>query len=670
MEKVGKCIKKGIKQCDAFGTFISFRINEDLEYKSMIGGISTILFVIATLIYVFYNSYNFLSRSNVDFIFTNKILETGPFVNLTSSQFNIAFGIQFSDTDIEAETPALSHMKDYFTYKMTMTEWVGVDDIFEYQFGFKNCEKSDFYNIVDDAFDTNLLGALLCPVFNSTTNYTIEGTYTDYFYKFIELEVNLSEKGLEEKDEVRRIMETTPMEMAIFWLDTGIDYENRGNAMPSFINYSYKSIDFDFTKTTELFISTIEFKNDDNLMWDNTKTTLDAMLDRSVDSFRLINDRVRLNEYCIGKFEIKASSKVIQVSRKYQKFPSFIADLTSLLEEILVLLMIMVNFVERKAVDHKLIEKMLKFRGSKYFDVDYLINVFNKDRISNGIMDMIEKQNLNIERKNNIATQRKSIMVLLNNRKEETHKLKNRLSSFKFDDQKSNNKFLEPIDSHDEEEENQSEMPYSSIKNESRNNKKYNTNDELNRNIEMISNSLSSKKNSVYYKNDEETETSQNGPKTNTISLSKSENLEETYKTLNICSIIWASMCFWTSRKQKKRNLIIEQAEKKIHYYLDIYTYIKKMQEIDIIKYSLYDEDQLTLFKFLSKPPVKMGINSFGVGIYKEFEETQHNYTRIGKKEIDLLFKAYNTIRNKEEISFEDLKLLRLVKAEVDFLKN
>ena len=32
MEKVGKCIKKGIKQCDAFGTFISFRINEDLEY--------------------------------------------------------------------------------------------------------------------------------------------------------------------------------------------------------------------------------------------------------------------------------------------------------------------------------------------------------------------------------------------------------------------------------------------------------------------------------------------------------------------------------------------------------------------------------------------------------------------------------------------------------------
>ena len=71
---------------------------------------------------------------------------------------------------------------------------------------------------------------------------------------------------------------------------------------------------------------------------------------------------------------VKASPKIIQVNRQYQKFPSFLADFTSLLEEILVLMLLVVNFVERKAVDHKLIEKMLKFRGSKYYDIDYLIN--------------------------------------------------------------------------------------------------------------------------------------------------------------------------------------------------------------------------------------------------------------------------------------------------------
>ena len=91
------------------------------------------------------------------------------------------------------------------------------------------------------------------------------------------------------------------------------------------------------------------------------------------------------------------------------------------------------------------------------------------------------------------------------------------------------------------------------------------------------------------------------------------------------------------------------------------------MQEIDIMKYCLFDEDQLTLIKFLSKPPVKLGTSP--IGFYKEFEEHQVNYQKINKNEIDNLFRAYNELRNKKEITFEDLKLLRLVKAEVNFLK-
>ena len=50
MEKCQKCFKGAIKACDGFGTFITFRINDDIEYKSIIGGCSTILFVIITII--------------------------------------------------------------------------------------------------------------------------------------------------------------------------------------------------------------------------------------------------------------------------------------------------------------------------------------------------------------------------------------------------------------------------------------------------------------------------------------------------------------------------------------------------------------------------------------------------------------------------------------------
>ena len=43
---------------------------------------------------------------------------------------------------------------------------------------------------------------------------------------------------------------------------------------------------------------------------------------------------------------------------------------------------------------------------------------------------------------------------------------------------------------------------------------------------------------------------------------------------------------------------------------------------------------------------------------------------KFGKIEADQLFKSYSTLRNKNEISSEELKLLHLVKAEINFLKS
>src|SRR5574344_576545 len=97
MEKVSKCFKSAIKECDCFGTFITFRMGNDLGYKSLIGGCSSIIYLIITVIYVFYMSVDFLTRKNVEFIFSNKVVESGPFVNLTDTKFNFAFGVQYSE---------------------------------------------------------------------------------------------------------------------------------------------------------------------------------------------------------------------------------------------------------------------------------------------------------------------------------------------------------------------------------------------------------------------------------------------------------------------------------------------------------------------------------------------------------------------------------------------
>ena len=92
------------------------------------------------------------------------------------------------------------------------------------------------------------------------------------------------------------------------------------------------------------------------------------------------------------------------------------------------------------------------------------------------------------------------------------------------------------------------------------------------------------------------------------------------------------------------------------------------MQEIDLLKYCLFDEEQLNLFEFLSKPPYKFTeIDKYN--IYKEFEDKQTKLGVLRKHEINNLLNSYKKIRDKKNLTFEDLKLLRLVKADVEFLE-
>ena len=54
--------------------------------------------------------------------------------------------------------------------------------------------------------------------------------------------------------------------------------------------------------------------------------------------------------------------------------------------------------------------------------------------------------------------------------------------------------------------------------------------------------------------------------------------------------------------------------------------------------------------------------------IYNEFANRQSFNMKIGKTQINELHKAYNVIKKKDDLNFEDLKLLRLVNAEIKFL--
>ena len=689
MVKCLKIIKRGIKKSDIFGVLITFRINNEEEYKTIHGGIATIIFLLFTLFYTIYLGVPFVKRENIDFIYSNKILDSNPYINLSEAHFRFGFGLQYQNDS----SPAIKDSEIYFNYSITLKERFNKKKIIEYPFGLQKCSREDFLNKVNETFDRNHIYEMFCPILNDSINYTLQGLFTDDYSKYIQLEIRLTEYGMYHFEEVRAFMQATPIEITMYFLDTGIDYRNRSTPLPFYINYINKGLDLIFTKTTEVFLSVIEFTNDENIIINHQSKSIDGMFDKSEDSFHYVLSRIDSNESLVGRFIIKASSRVIILDRKYQKFPSYAAQLFGLLEELFLILSVIVNFLEREAIRNRLIRKMLKMKGSKNYDVKYFLHVFKKNKYyGNDIMELVNKKNFMV-----VKSGREEIIF-----KDEEGKYYSKKLTI---NKKTDNSSIE------EKEDN-----YSQIKNniniQSTEREVLNLNDKkkqiiikkdsLNDNEYKISESISSipsedmndyNKTNVKRKitNDKyniqkeahftytnmnlntENNIENNFPNVEILSKMRRkktiERAEEDFPFFTIYSNFYSSIVCFCSKYQRRKFQLIKNAKRKINYYLEICNYIKAMHEVDLFKYCLLDNKQSVIFDYLSRPPFKVDSKINKDLIYKEFEKEQDAFGKMKRNDIDKIFASYNFIKNKEDFTFEDLKLLRLFNAEAEYLK-
>ena len=91
---MGKCIEKIksiIKKVDLFGTFINFHVQREREYKSLIGGSCTIVYIIIAFAYIIYMAIPFIKRKDITFTYSHKILTSNPFINFTKKKFYVCF---------------------------------------------------------------------------------------------------------------------------------------------------------------------------------------------------------------------------------------------------------------------------------------------------------------------------------------------------------------------------------------------------------------------------------------------------------------------------------------------------------------------------------------------------------------------------------------------------
>jgi len=629
MKTCSEKIKNMIRTVDFFGTFISFRVDQEIIHKSLIGGSCTIIYIIIAFIYIIYMAIPFLKRKEIDFTFSNKIVSKNPFVNLTSSNFIFAFGPLYSSDAASAIEDTLK----FFTYKLNIIEWIGVDDFFPKEISFTFCNESNFPSSLKEQFEVNELNELYCPIINQNLNFSLDGLYTDDYYKFITIEMILNDYGKNNFDEVKEFIKENPILMSFFFIDTAIDYENRYFPLPLYINYITKDIDFDYLKKSEVFLSSLEFSNDDNFFIHKQSLKKNIMFDRSEDSFRVIKDRNDENIYAIFQYEVKVSPKITTLKRKYQKLPEFVASLSGLLYFFLVVLLVCANLMEKKVINQKLIHKMLKFKGNKNININYLIDKFKNSNVIN----ISEKSKSTMENQTNDCFQNN-----FNNtdKKKEITELFSKIN-------------LERIPNFD------------------------NRPEEINKNFKgqkeniLISNSINSPHKNINKKNKSRSkEFKQNQIIVdNKIEGVKSiKNNEQNFIKLNIFQIICNVFCFCCSPRLKRTRILLSQAENKINYYMDIVTYIKTIQEFELLKDMLLDKKSLKLFQFLSKSAIKI-VNDRFVFCHR-FGKEFVPYKKMNEYEIDKLYLCYQKmLLDKANLSKDKQKLINFLKNEINFLE-
>ena len=107
------------------------------------------------------------------------------------------------------------------------------------------------------------------------------------------------------------------------------------------------------------------------------------------------------------------------------------------------------------------------------------------------------------------------------------------------------------------------------------------------------------------------------------------------------CYEVILRKCFSKSKKLNLKNLLYRKASKKMNQYLDVLTYVKKVQEIDILKYLLLDKDQVKMFNFLTKPTISM-IYSDSDDIYQNIQQNREKHSKIDNQELEEIIKSYN----------------------------
>ena len=539
-------------------------------------------------------------------------------INFLNYSLTHAFGIKCSGPDSIIEN-------DYFKIEanqVILTQKEGIVNYKKNSLDFNFCTKEDFYNKFNDSVDEYGLNMRYCFTNN---NLTIQGLYTEDIYQYIELIAIM--KKTDNFSIYYDLLTRNDCTFQLYHTDYGVNVNDYKNPIQPFLRQEFLKLSpITFNKMEVYYLSQI-FNSYENYLFNNYHTKYFAgfsmftlfELYKGLDRF----EKLPQDYDKVAKYFIRVDSGEYVVSRKYMKISEFLANVSSIISELLFFLYIIMNRINTFYAKINLMTHIFQFKDSKKDQNTILIrklkqNFANETYIQPNKLIKMYNKNLSEEfekiKKNNNSTQILNIKKTNNNIKTNERKIFISNNNLSFTtDEILNNQF--PISQHNK------------LSKDKNNNNLFNK--------EIFATKFISKYNKITFK----------------------------YNILEILIYLFFPCLSW--KKLKIKNILFKKGEAEFYLKTDIFSFIKNIQAIEVMAKVILEPAQTRMIKFLSKPTISLSKTIKKTHIVKWNLNEENN---ISDDEIDDFCEEFKKLKTNIKKTNIEKRLFNMVSSEIDNL--
>jgi len=623
-----KQLKIFLELFDYFGLKFHFHYKSHYNYRSATGGLAFIIFVLFSCIYIIIEGLNFIKRNNMTLIYNDRQIEKTKNISFKNYSNIFAFGVSCGNQ--EMNNKLLNYISIDVNY-ILKSKKDGITQKDKKQISYSYCEKNNFYNKFNQTFIDNSLNLLYCP--NDLDNI-ITGTFTDNIFSYYD--INFFFNCNDEKcfEEIINLLHYDECQVILYYIDTFVNINDYKNPIKQFLSEQFLILKPDEHSKINLYFKIKSFNSYENYIFDSHKTQYFLGFSSNEiysikKGYNRYSNKNNINDYNkLATIYLRSASIYTVIERKYMKLTEFAAEITSLISTVLLILYIIMYHINIFLGYQSVIQKIFQFKG--------------KIKLSKNINEMRIKFN---EYKENYDKKNNNNNTNTNTNTNNNHTYTNN----------NNNNILIINNNH-------YNMNHIKIEN---------SDIQLNEKSSYQTSKLMDNKNIIDLKVNEHLIKQFNNNKNLNNEIDKknknNNNIEFTSIKHNCYEMIIYFICpYCALKKLKEKNILFNKGKNQLFFQLDIISYLRKVQQIELLNYIILDPGKNTILDFLSKPLISYHKEN---NFYNKIALRYNN--NITENEIENFIKYYKYLFNKDNKSHIEKRLFKLSKIYINsFIKD